>query len=180
MSLQVRLARRSDLDRAQAVMRRVLASDLGGFQPQWHTDLDDLAAAYLAPPRNALFVAEIDETLVGTAAVKPCLLRTPPNPGWLALRYNRPSVCQLVRVWIDASARRQGAARELVRQAARWATDDAGYETVYLHTDASAPGAEPFWRSMPTIEVHDSRPDPFHCVHFELDAEKLDAELRDG
>lgn len=172
MSLQVRLARQSDLGRAAAV--------LGGFQAQWYADLGDLAAAYLAQPRHALFVAELDETLVGTAAVKPCLLRTPPNPEWLALRYNRPSVCQLVRVWIDTAARRRGAARELVSQAAHWATEEAGYDTVYLHTDASAPGAEPFWRSMPTIEIYDSRPDPFPCVHFELDVEKLDAGPRDG
>lgn len=159
-------------------MRQVLERDLGGFQAQWHTDLDDLATAYLTQPGHALFVAHLDKRLVGTAAVKPCRLRTPPNPKWLVVRYNRPEVCQLVRVWIDAPARRRGVARGLVRQAARWATAEAGYETVYLHTDASAPGAEPFWRSMPTIEVYDSRPDPFHCVHFELDVEKLMAEHR--
>jgi GNAT superfamily N-acetyltransferase len=180
MYLQVRQARQSDLVRAEAVMRQVLERDLGGFNAQWHTDLDDLAAAYLDQPRHALFVAYLDETLVGTTAVKPCRLRTPPNPVWLAARYNQPTVCQLVRVWIDAAARRRGAARELVRQAVRWATDEAGYETVYLHTDTSAPGAEPFWRSMPTVEIYDSRPDPFHCVHFELDVEKFNPEHDDG
>lgn len=180
MALHVRPARPADLAAAEVVMRRVVERDLGGFNAEWHTDLDDLAAAYLTPPRHGLFVAHLGRTLVGTAAVKPCRLRTPPNPEWLAARYSRPEVCQLVRVWIDAPARRHGAARALVREAARWATGEAGYETVYLHTDASAPGAEPFWRSMPTIEVHDSRPDPFSCVHFELDVEKLDAEHRDG
>jgi hypothetical protein len=44
---------------------------------------------------------------------------------------------------------------------------------VYLHTDASVPGAEAFWRSLPTREVHDCRPDPFHTVHFEIDADAL-------
>jgi GNAT superfamily N-acetyltransferase len=178
MSLQVRQACQDDLEEAEAMMRRLVERDLGGLNAQWHTDLDDLAASYLAQPRHALFVARLDQALVGTAAVRPCLLRTPPNPRWLATRCNRPDVCQLVRVWIDAPARRRGVARELVGQAARWATEAAGYETVYLHTDTSVPGAEPFWRSMPTVEIYDSRPDPFHTVHFELDVEKLNVERR--
>jgi GNAT superfamily N-acetyltransferase len=173
MLVHVRRAERADLVKAEAVMRRVLESDLGGYQSQWHADLDDLAAAYFSDPRHALFVAYIGGALVGTAAIRPCRLRTPPNPEWLASRYNHPSVCQLVRVWVDAPARRCGVARQLVRYSAGWATQEAGYRTVYLHTDASASGAEPFWRSLPTVEIHDARPDPYHCVHFELDVEKL-------
>ena len=173
MTLSISLATRADLNEAEAVMRRVLERDLSGYRPEWHGDLDDLAAAYLDEPRTALLVARLDGVLVGTAAVRPCVLRTPPNPAWLAERYSSPSVCQLVRVWIDAAARRRGVALELVREASRWAVEDAGYATVYLHTDASAPGAEPFWRSLPTVEVYDARPDPYNCVHFELEVDKL-------
>lgn len=173
VAVRVSEATRADLDEAEQVMRRVLTEDLGGYRPEWHADLDDLAGAYVDPPRSALFVARDQGRLIGTAAVRPCVLRTPPNPAWLARRYSKPATSQLVRVWIDPTARRRGAARALVQRAARWALDEGGYRTVYLHTDTSAPGAEAFWRSMPTIEVHDSRPDPFHCVHFELDLEKL-------
>jgi GNAT superfamily N-acetyltransferase len=173
MNLLVDRASALDLAEAQALMREVLESDLGGYVPEWHADLDDLAAAYFGDPKRSLFIARIDGTLVGTAAVKPCSLRTPPNPQWLAERYNDPSVCELVRVWIAAAGRRQGVARALVRQAVRWATREAGYQTVYLHTDTSAPGAEPFWRSLPTVEVCDARPDPFNCVHFEIEVDKL-------
>jgi GNAT superfamily N-acetyltransferase len=173
MNLLVDRASARDLLEAEALMREVLESDLGGYVPRWHADLDDLAAAYFGDPRRSLFIARIEGKLVGTAAVKPCSLRTPPNPGWLADRYNDPSVCELVRVWIGAAGRRQGVGRSLVRQAARWATREAGYQTVYLHTNTNAPGAEPFWRSLPTVEVYDARPDPFNCVHFEVDVAKL-------
>ena len=169
-------ARAADLAEAEALMRTVLERDLGGYNPRWHTDLDDLAATYLGDPRRALLVARLDGELVGTAAVKPCLLRTPPNPGWLAQRYNDPSVCELVRVWVGSAGRRQGVGRCLVQQAVRWATGEGGYRTVYLHTNTSAPGAESFWRALPTIEIHDGRPDPFHCVHFEIDVHKLGAQ----
>jgi GNAT superfamily N-acetyltransferase len=177
MSLLVDRASVVDLAEAGALMREVLETDLGGYVPRWHSDLDDLAAAYLADPGRSLFIARAGGKLVGTAAVRPCLLRTPPNPEWLADRYNDPSVCELVRVWIGASGRRQGVGRSLVRQAVLWATREAGYKTVYLHTNTAAPGAEPFWRSLPTIEVYDARPDPFNCVHFEIEVDKVCVEI---
>jgi GNAT superfamily N-acetyltransferase len=110
---------------------------------------------------------------VGTAAVRRCRLQSPPNPAWLADRYADPSVCELRRVWVCAEARRQGVAGALVRAAARWATTEGGFRTVYFHTDTSAPGAEAFWRAMPTVEVYDARPDPYCCVHFVLDVDKV-------
>jgi GNAT superfamily N-acetyltransferase len=171
--LSVTLAEPSDLPDAERVMREVLESDLGGYRSQWHRDLDDLQAAYLSRARAALLVARLGGELLGTAAVRPCELASPPNPEWLAERYNQPDVCQLVRVWVSGRGRRHGLGRALVEQAVAWSTGPGGYRRVYLHTDAGVPGAEAFWRSLPAREVHDSRPDPFNCVHFELDTEAL-------
>ena len=173
MKLDVTRATPRDLPEAEQLMRAVLAQDLGGYRPEWHPDLDDLAGHYLGRAGHALFVARLDGAPAGTAAVRPCRLRVPPNPPWLAERYNRPEVCQLVRVWVSGASRRRGAARALVSAAACWALGEGGYRVVYLHTDVSAPGAEAFWRAMPTTEVHDARPDEFNTVHFELDVEKL-------
>ena len=171
--LSVTLAEPPDLPDAERVMREVLETDLGGYRPKWHRDLDDLQAAYLRRPRAALLVARLGGELLGTAAVRPCELASPPNPGWLAERYNQPDVCQLVRVWVCGRGRRRGLGRALVEQAVAWSTGPGGYSRVYLHTDAGVPGAEAFWRSLPAREVHDSRPDPFNCVHFEIDTEAL-------
>jgi GNAT superfamily N-acetyltransferase len=165
----VTLATPADLLEAEPVMREVISSDLGGYRPQWHADVDDLAQAYLRRPGCALFVARDRHNLLGSAAIKPCQLATPPNPAWLAGEYNRPEICQLVRVWVSAAARRRGVARALVTRAVRWSVGPGGYRRVYLHTDAGVPGAEAFWRSLPTREVHDERPDPFNTVHFEID-----------
>lgn len=173
--LVVRLATPADLVEAASVMRDVLRNDLGGYRPEWHRDLDDLEAAYLRRPGCALVVARDAGGLVGTAAVRPCVLASPPNPDWLAAEYNHPAVCQLVRVWVAAGARRRGVGRALTERSVAWSVGPGGYRRVYLHTDASVPGAEAFWRSLPTREVHDGRPDPFNTVHFELD---VDAWLR--
>lgn len=171
--LSVTLAGPSDLPDAERVMRGVLESDLGGYRPRWHQDLDNLEAAYLCRPGSALLVARYEGELLGTAAVRPCELASPPNPGWLAERYNQSDVCQLVRVWVSGRGRRRGLGRALVVHAVAWSAGPGGYGRVYLHTDAGVPGAEAFWRSLPVREVHDSRPDPFNCVHFEIDAEAL-------
>jgi len=171
--LSVTLAELSDLPEAEHVMREVLESDLGGYRAQWHQDLDNLEAAYLRRPQSALLVARHGAELLGTAAVRPCELASPPNPRWLADRYNQPDVCQLVRVWVSPRGRRRGLGRALVEHAVAWSTGPGGYRRVYLHTDAGVPGAEAFWRSLPVREIHDSRPDPFNCVHFEIDAEAL-------
>ncbi len=173
MTVTVTPAGESDLRDAEGVMRDVLERDLGGYRREWHGDVDDLGAAYLGPARSALFLARVEGRPAGTAAVRPCSLRTPPNPEWLARRYSVPSVCELRRVWVASWARRRGVAGALVRAATRWATSEGGYASVYLHTDTSAPGAEAFWRALPTTEVHDARPDPFNCVHFVLDVDKV-------
>ncbi|GAA1805717.1 GNAT family N-acetyltransferase [Luedemannella flava] len=172
-SLTVTIAAPADLAEAETVMRDVLRADLGGYRPQWHRDIDDLEAAYLRPPGCVLLVARDAAGVVGTAAVRPCVLASPPNPEWLAREYNRPDVCQLVRVWVAAGARRGGVGRALVGRAVAWSVGPGGYRRVYLHTDAGVPGAENFWRSLPTREVHDCRPDPFNTVHFEVDVEAL-------
>ncbi|MCE0538493.1 GNAT family N-acetyltransferase [Kineosporia rhizophila] len=177
--VEIRRATTADLGGAVACMREVLERDMGGYQERWHRDIDDLAATYLHDPRAALFVAvepgspDGDDRVLATTAVRPCRLATPPNPPWLSARYNRPEVCQLVRVWVRPEARRRGLARRLVAEATAWAVGAGGYETVYLHTDAGVPGAEAFWRSMPTLEVLDTRPDPFNTVHFEIDVAEL-------
>jgi GNAT superfamily N-acetyltransferase len=162
-----------DLQEAEAVMREVLHTDLGGYLPQWHHDIDDLEATYLHTPGCVLLVARDVAGVVGTAAVRPCRLASPPNPDWLARQYNQPDVCQLVRVWVVARARRRGVGRALAERSVAWSVGPGGYRRVYLHTDASVSGAEAFWRSLPTREIYDERPDPFNTVHFEIDADAL-------
>jgi hypothetical protein len=39
---------------------------------------------------------------------------------------------------------------------------------VALHTDPRSPGAERFWRSLPTTLIHDDRDGPSGSLHFEL------------
>ncbi|MDQ1292237.1 MAG: hypothetical protein QG608_115, partial [Actinomycetota bacterium] len=155
----VTLATAADLAQAESAMQEVLQQDLGGHRPPWHGDLDDLEQSYLRTPGCALFVARGADEVLGTAAVRPCRLASPPNPAWIAQEYNRPEVCQLVRVWVRGKARRSGVGRALVRQAVAWSVGPGGYSRVYLHTDAGVPGAETFWRSLPVRLIHDCRPD---------------------
>ena len=171
---QVRFALPDDLESARATMLRVLDEDLKtGFVPKWHADLDRLNEVYLESPRNALFVAvdDISGQTVGTCAVRPGGPWSPPHPAWLAEKYDNDETAQIFRVYIAREHRRRGAARALVNAAARWIATEPGYRVIYLHTNPTVPGAEAFWRSMPTTEIYDdrgTRSDGGAAVHFEL------------
>lgn len=175
----VRLVRTEDLEQARAVIVRVTENELGGLNPAYHWDLDDLTGTYLEHPRHALFVAVDDATgaVIGTTAVRAGGPKSPPHPAWLAARYDPERTAQLYRVYIAREDRRRGAARELVEAARRFVADEGGYDVIYLHTNAGVPGAEAFWRSMPTVETYDGRGKggQSEAVHFELAMPARDA-----
>ena len=165
----------ADFAQARAVIVRVLDEDLQtGYLPQHHWDIDDIQGTYLENRRHALFVAvdHASERMIGTIAVRADGPNSPPHPSWLAERYAGPNVCQLFRAYIAREHRRRGVARPLVEAARRFIRDEGGYDTIYLHTNPRVPGAEPFWRSMPTIEVFDARRQEgapgSYALHFEL------------
>jgi GNAT superfamily N-acetyltransferase len=158
---------------ARALIYRVLERDLGyGYDPAWHADLDDAQAYYLDHPRHALWVATDDETgkVVATGALRSGGPTSPPHERWLAERYAGETTAQVVRVYTAHSHRRRGIGRAIVEQIRRFAAAEGGYRVICFHTNALSPGAEAFWRAMPTVFVHDARGiDPFgETLHFEL------------
>lgn len=168
---EVRMATHADLPGARSVMLDTFYREFGhGYRPEWHGDVVDLAGAYLAPARHALFVAVKGDEVVGTSAVRAQGPASPPHPAWIAERYGGDTTAQLFRVYVRAEHRRNGLARALVDAATRFVAETPGYEQIYLHTDTRVPGAEPFWRSV-AVEVFDARDgDPLRhqTVHFEI------------
>ncbi|WP_162606274.1 GNAT family N-acetyltransferase [Jiangella asiatica] len=168
----IRRATVEDLDGAGKVIRRVLDEDLGGYRPDIHWDLERLEETYIKQSRYCLVVA-IDQAtgaVAGTSAVRPGGPWSPPHPEWLAARYHPERTAQLFRVYIDPDYRRHGLARALVNNARDFVANEGGYDVIYLHTDPRSPGAEPFWRSMPTVEIYDARkdPGPNGALHFHM------------
>jgi GNAT superfamily N-acetyltransferase len=169
----VRPARPDDLPAARALIYRVLERDVGyGYNPAWHADLDSAQVYYLDHPRHAFWVAADDATgeLVGTGALRSGGPTSPPHEPWLAERYAGDGTAQVVRVYTAHSHRRRGIGRAIVEQVRRFAAAEGGYRVICFHTNALSPGAEAFWRAMPTLFVHDARGiDPFgETLHFEL------------
>lgn len=164
-----------DLAGAREVVLRTAEADLGyGYQPLWHWDLDHPVETYVDNPRQAMFVA-LDEAgdVVSTAAIRVGGPNVPPHPAELGRRYaDRQAVAHLLRVATLPGHRRAGLARRLVAACLDFVRADGGYRVVYLHTNTRVPAAEPFWRSLPVVEVRDDRGeqhDPrFATVHFEL------------
>jgi ribosomal protein S18 acetylase RimI-like enzyme len=167
----VRAAQLDDLAAARLLMIRTFDDDFGyGYKPEYHADVDDLQGVYLNTPRHALFVAVAAATgqIVGTAGVRSGGLKPAFNPPWLVARYDPDRTAQLVRVYTLREWRGHGVARTLVTAALRFAAAAGGYTVVALHTDPRSPGAERFWRSLPTTLIHDDRDGPSGSLHFEL------------
>ncbi|MFC5064747.1 GNAT family N-acetyltransferase [Actinomycetospora atypica] len=167
LSPTVQVAGIADLPAIEAHMRAMLP-ELGGHDPVLHADVDDLARSYLGHRDRVLLVAvDPDGSVAGTASVRPGGPRPEFVPRWMAERYASRSVGQVCRVWVAPTARRRGVGQALAGAAIRWATER--FDVVCLHTNASVPGALDFWRAFPgVVEVHDSRPDPWSTVHFEV------------
>ncbi len=126
---------------------RVTREDLRSeYRPEWHWDVDDLQGVYVDHPRQALFVAldDVSGEVAGTISVVNVAPNAPPHPAWLAERYTGPAVAQVLRAYIARDHRRRGIARALVERARQFVADVDGYDTIYLHTNASVPGAEAF------------------------------------
>lgn len=143
-----------------------------GYVPRWHADIIDPAAAYLAPARHTLLVAldPADQAVVATGALDSRGPAHPPNPRELAERYPSGTTAQLRRIYVRPEHRRRGLARRLVDELLAFAAADGGYRSVYLHTDPTVPGAEPFWRSIAKV-VHDERETTggaSSVVHFQI------------
>jgi ribosomal protein S18 acetylase RimI-like enzyme len=170
----VRPAREEDLAQAQAVIRQVLYEDMGyPNRPDWQYDVNDPRQYYVNHPRHQLLVAvdTAGSQVVGTTGVMAGGPKSPPHPAWLAARYQPERTAQLFRVYVQRDHRRRGIARALVDAARRFVVAEGGYDTIYLHTDATAtPGADEFWRAMDTIEIYDARGrgEASQAVHFEL------------
>jgi GNAT superfamily N-acetyltransferase len=170
-----RAVRREDLAGARAVVLFTADRDLGyGYRPEWHWDLDRMIETYVDNPRQAMFVAtETTGAVVATAAIRVGGPNVPPHPEELGRRYaDRQAVAQLLRVATLPEHRRARLARRLVAACQEFVRADGGFRVIYLHTNTRVPAAEPFWRSLPVVEIRDDRDqehDPrFATVHFEL------------
>ena len=167
----VRIAQSADLAAARALMIRTFEEDFGyGYKPEFHVDVDDLQGVYLDNPRHALCVAVADGTgeIVGTAGVRSGGLKSAFNQPWLVARYDPERTAQLVRVYTLREWRGRGVARALLPPLLEFAAREGGYDVVALHTDPRSPGAERFWRSLPTTLILDDRDGPSESLHFEM------------
>lgn len=174
----LRLAQSEDCPSARAFMLATFERDFGyGYVAKWHQDTDDLQGFYLDNPRQTRFIA-IDEQsgkVVATTGIRTGGPRAGAHPDWLVSRYTHERTAEIIRVYVDPAHRRHGLAQALVRLVCQWVRQEGGYEVICLHTNANIPGAEAFWRAMPTIETYAEGPEGrevegriLRTIHFEI------------
>ncbi len=175
----IRPATAADVPTIRAMMIRIFELDFGyGYKPEFHGDVDDMQGTYIDNPRHLLLVAIDDATgaVAATAGVRSGGLKPQFNHAWLVARYDPERTAQLVRVYVAREYRRHGLARRLVDEAVHFVAATPGYDTLSLHTDPRSPGAEAFWRAMPTQLILDDREGPSGSLHFEMDIPRGEGE----
>ncbi|MFF2555115.1 GNAT family N-acetyltransferase [Nocardia sp. NPDC058058] len=167
----LRAALPEDLPGARSVMLDTFYTDLGyGYLPAHHDDVINPARAYLSHPHQRLWIARHpNDGVIATTAIRARGPQTPPHPAWLTAHFPDHTTAQLFRVYVRPAHRRHGLATTLVHMAIEFARRTPTFERLYLHTDASVPGALAFWKSLGTV-IHDDRaPDRrFQTVHLEI------------
>jgi GNAT superfamily N-acetyltransferase len=167
----IRPATPEDINAVRSLMIHTFEEDFGyGYTPEYHADVDALQEEYLDNDRHTLAVAVDDVTgaIIGTGGIRSGGLKPDFNQRWLVDRYNPARTAQLVRIYTAAEHRGRGVARALVGAVLRFVAEDGGYDVVALHADPRSPGAERFWRSMPTTLILDDRDGPSGSLHFEI------------
>ncbi len=163
-------------------MLDTLYRDLGhGYRPGPHSDIIDLESHYSAPEDNALFVAEVDGSVVGTAGVRGQTPTSPPHPVEVTCRFEEGRTATLRRVYVRPEHRRRGLGDALARRCLAFIASRERYTGVHLYVDARAPGAVAFWSRYgkavydERIAVNEMRPAaddplgaPAETVHFQI------------
>ena len=106
--------------------------------------------------------------IVGTAGVRSGGLKPRVNHRWLVEWYAPERTAQLVRVYTRREWRGRGVARARLPPLLDFVATVGDYAVVALHTDPRSPGAERFWRAMPTTLILDDRDGPSGSLHFEM------------
>ncbi len=124
------------------------------YNEVWHADLDSLLLPdglnwFSTSNKGTFYVASCTETGSVIAAGGLYNLNFKPSTqSRLQTKYEyTTSVCQIVRVYLDASYRRKGIGRQIVAVLEADARE-LGYQQCYLHADAEAQNTLSFWRSM--------------------------------
>lgn len=168
-SFLIRRVTPSDVEAAQALMRRVVEQDFQStYDPALHRDIDDVVGTYITPKRHVLFIAmdESSGAVIGTAGARDGALHR--GPDHLIDRYGGGRTAQLVRVYVRREDRRRGVARALLARVLQFILADGRYTAISLHTFPHSPGALAFWESIGTKVWAYEREGQYPQVFFEI------------
>ncbi|MBM7602905.1 GNAT superfamily N-acetyltransferase [Metabacillus crassostreae] len=124
-------------------------------------DITEMEELYLTKEKTTLLAAFKNGKVVGTIGVRPYDDRIASIKG----RYELETTCEIIKCYVDQNLRRAGIGSELFSSIEQYC-QEAGYKTLYLHTQKFLPGGYSFWQKKEFSMVLDEQ-DEFETVHFE-------------
>lgn len=153
---------KEEIAAAKAFMLKIIKDDFGyDFNPKWHDDIVRLEEVYMPDTRSCVYVAKLDNEIIGTIALRPYDKKYPE----FMERYDGAGTASIWRHYIAREYRGQGIGTELLCAAEEFA-QSMGYKTIYLHTQKTIPGSLEYWQAKGYIKVLEAE-DDLQTVHLE-------------
>ena len=139
------------------------------YVPEWHRDIMNLEEFYISPERNNFYVAFNESNdIIATIGLRAY------DKDFAEFRdvYSKDKTASIWRLFVDCNYRRCGLASEMFGICENFAVE-SGFESIYLHTHKTSPGALEFWTKMGFIVALDACND-LQTVHMDKDIRKMD------
>ncbi|WP_226669831.1 GNAT family N-acetyltransferase [Metabacillus litoralis] len=124
-------------------------------------DITEMDTLFLEKEKATFLAAFKDGKVVGTIAVRPYDDRF----ATLKNRYEIQTTCEIVKCYVDQDLRREGIGSALFSHIEQYCKE-AGYKTMYLHTQKFFPGGLSFWQKKEFTIILDEL-DAMETVHLE-------------
>ena len=133
-----------------------------GYVPEWHQDIVNMESYYIAPEMNNFFVAYNENCeIIATIGIRAYDKDFPEFRGI----YSKNTTSSIWRLFVERKYRRCGLASKMFSVAETFAKESC-YESIYLHTHKTLPGAIEYWTKMGFVVILDSN-DELETVHMD-------------
>lgn len=140
-----------------------------GYVPEWHQDIVNMESYYINPERNNFFVAYNENCeIIATIGIR---AYDKDFPEFRNI-YSKNTTSSIWRLFVDRKYRRCGLASKMFSVAETFAKE-SGYESIYLHTHKTLPGAIEYWTKMGFVVILDSN-DELETVHMDKKIQGLE------
>ena len=165
-----------EIKKVQKFLFKQIKKEFGyGYIPEWHQDIVNMEDYYISPDKNDFFIAyDENDKIIASIGIR----GYDKNFSEFDQDYSKDKTASIWRLFVDEKYRRCGLASKMFNVAEEFA-NKKNYESIYLHTHKTLPGAIEFWKKMGFIIFLDEN-DELKTVHMDKIIHELNMAYHDS